>query len=112
MRPKMGQQSLAIAAKVITLGRYSSFFRGSRGAAMAASTRIVDLIVRWQDLRAQGQAITPDELCAESPELLDEFQRRLQELASLASMMKTPPADDQQAISTVTGAGKIHTEVR
>jgi WD40 repeat protein len=62
---------------------------------MTAAERIVDLIVRWQDLRAQGQPATPNEVCAECPELLPEFQRRLDEVASLQAMLRTATFDDR-----------------
>src|SRR2546421_734060 len=56
---------------------------------MATSTRVVDLIVRWQDLRAAGQTVTPEELCAETPELLEEFTRRLHDQAHQQRLNRT-----------------------
>jgi serine/threonine protein kinase len=41
---------------------------------------ILDLIVRWEEAKAQGQAPVPEELCRDRPELLGEFRRRVEEL--------------------------------
>jgi serine/threonine protein kinase len=41
---------------------------------------VLDLIVRWEDARAQGQFFTPDEFCRHRPELLDEFRRQVEKL--------------------------------
>jgi serine/threonine-protein kinase len=56
---------------------------------MPAQSRVVDLILHWQDLREQGQTPTPEQICADTPELLDEFKRRIGDLASLVSLLST-----------------------
>lgn len=41
---------------------------------------IVDLVVRWEEARANGQDISPEELCRDRPELLDEVRRTIERL--------------------------------
>jgi serine/threonine protein kinase len=54
--------------------------------------RILDLLQRWEDLRDQGQHITPEKLCQDSPELLEEIKKRIQDLARVP--MPAPTASD------------------
>src|SRR5262249_15233121 len=42
--------------------------------------QILDLIVRWEEARARGQAPGPEELCRDRPELLAEFRRQVEKL--------------------------------
>ncbi len=53
---------------------------------------IGQLLVRWLELRKQGRLITPEELCAEQPELLPELRRRIEALAALADCVPAPVA--------------------
>jgi serine/threonine protein kinase len=46
-------------------------------AAMPADDRLEALLDRWHDAQADGVALTPAELCKETPDLLPEFQRYL-----------------------------------
>jgi hypothetical protein len=71
---------------------------------VSAEIRIVDLILRWQDLRGQGQTPTPEEICADTPELLDEFMRRVHQFASMASFFGAAGADDSHHGATVGAA--------
>src|SRR4051812_28497411 len=41
---------------------------------------ILDLIVRWEEAKARGQAPKPEELCRDRPELLGEFRRQVEKL--------------------------------
>jgi serine/threonine protein kinase len=59
---------------------------------MPAQSRVVDLILRWQDLREQSQTPTPEQICAETPELLDEFKRRIGDLESIDRRLDATPA--------------------
>jgi serine/threonine-protein kinase len=47
---------------------------------MATDRRIIDLLLRYEDARNHGSSITPEELCCESPELLETVKRRLADL--------------------------------
>lgn len=50
---------------------------------MSNGDRETDLLLRWQDLKDQGNDVTPEELCAESPELLDNVRRGIDKLRGL-----------------------------
>ncbi len=50
---------------------------------MSVDERLEDLLLRWEELQEQGQLVTPEELCRDCPELLDELRRRIQELQTL-----------------------------
>jgi serine/threonine protein kinase len=41
---------------------------------------ILDLIVRWEEARAQGRPLAPEELCRDCPERLEEFRRQVERL--------------------------------
>lgn len=45
---------------------------------MAVDDRLVDLLLRWEELRDQGQSVRPEELCRDCPELLEEVRRQVQ----------------------------------
>jgi serine/threonine-protein kinase len=54
---------------------------------MPLNTRVLDLLLRWEEGREQGQSLTPEELCRDCPELLPEVRQRLQQLHSLAYLI-------------------------
>lgn len=39
---------------------------------MSSAGTITELVLRWDELRQQGQHVTPEELCREHPDLLAE----------------------------------------
>jgi serine/threonine protein kinase len=51
-----------------------------------------DLMLRWEELHDQGQAVTPEELCRERLDLLDEVRRRVRALDAVHRLR--PPASD------------------
>src|SRR5262249_1527002 len=48
-----------------------------------ASDRVTDLLLRWEELSERGESVTPEELCRDCPELLDELRRRVRALQAL-----------------------------
>jgi serine/threonine protein kinase/Flp pilus assembly protein TadD len=46
---------------------------------MTLDDQIRDSLFRWEELRQQGQHISPEELCHDSPHLLNEIKKRIQE---------------------------------
>jgi WD40 repeat protein/tRNA A-37 threonylcarbamoyl transferase component Bud32 len=50
-----------------------------------------ELILRWQAEREQGRALSPEELCAASPELLDEVQHQIEAMLSMEGMLGIKP---------------------
>jgi hypothetical protein len=45
---------------------------------METDLRVSELLLRWQELRREGQVVTAAELCADCPELAGELQRRME----------------------------------
>ncbi len=45
---------------------------------------ILDLIVRWEEAKAQGQDLAPEDLCRECPDLLSGFRRQVAKLGEVA----------------------------
>src|SRR4051812_10988265 len=45
---------------------------------------ILELIVRWEQARAQGQDLSPEELCRDCPDLLSTFRRQVEKLGQVA----------------------------
>jgi eukaryotic-like serine/threonine-protein kinase len=45
---------------------------------------ILDLIVRWEEAKSQGQDLAPEDLCRECPDLLTGFRRQVEKLGEVA----------------------------
>jgi WD40 repeat protein len=58
-----------------------------------------DLLLRWEELREQGQAVTPEDLCRDCPELLPELRHRIQALQAMTRVL------NDHAQSTVDAKG-------
>ena len=48
-----------------------------------ADERLDALLLRWEELVEQGRPASPEELCRDCPELLDELSRRVRALARM-----------------------------
>jgi serine/threonine-protein kinase len=60
--------------------------------------RLGDLLLTWEELREQGHDPTPEEVCAECPELAGELRRRIEALRSVGRRF------DSQATRTLESA--------
>jgi eukaryotic-like serine/threonine-protein kinase len=47
---------------------------------MGSREEILELIVRWEEAKAQGLSPAPEELCRDCPDRLDEFRRQIEKL--------------------------------
>jgi tetratricopeptide (TPR) repeat protein len=56
---------------------------------MSADPRLVELVLRWEELRDQGQEATAEELCRDCPELLVELRRAIAGLRALGPLLRT-----------------------
>ena len=45
---------------------------------------LIDLIVRWEQAKAQGRALALEDICRDRPELLDDFRRLVEKLDQVA----------------------------
>src|SRR5262245_27780651 len=58
---------------------------------MPPDPRVIELLLRYEELREQGQAVPLAELCRDCPELLDEVRRRVEDLTALQPRLDLPP---------------------
>jgi serine/threonine protein kinase len=56
---------------------------------MDTNDRLEELLERWELSRAQGTALTPEELCVDQPALIDEVRRRIKALLAMDSALET-----------------------
>jgi serine/threonine-protein kinase len=54
---------------------------------MAGASTVNELVLRWQELREQGRAVSAEELCAGRPELLDDLRRQIEALVSMEQFL-------------------------
>jgi eukaryotic-like serine/threonine-protein kinase len=54
-----------------------------------AQSRIDELLLRWEELHEQGQEVTVDQLCPDSPELAAELARRISALREMGPLFAT-----------------------
>jgi eukaryotic-like serine/threonine-protein kinase len=75
----------------------------------ADKSRIDDLLLRWEELHEQGQEVTVEHLCPDSPALAAELARRISALRDMGSFFTTArvPARDAspQAVATAASSG-------
>jgi hypothetical protein len=60
---------------------------------MIIDARVIELLMQWEAARQAGRNITPDELCKDCPELLDEIRQRIADLALLTPMYLELPVE-------------------
>jgi serine/threonine protein kinase/tetratricopeptide (TPR) repeat protein len=82
---------------------------------MSLETQILELLERWQALRQEGKILTPEELCADYPECLEEVKDRLHHLLAFDQFLGLGPSnpEDRSALnlSRKTGTGDPHQTV-
>jgi eukaryotic-like serine/threonine-protein kinase len=85
----------------------------------ADDARLDALLERWEELQEQGINPSPEELCSNCPELLEEFRRRIEALRQIdqklktqhgGSEMKTLPVSAEDAAEPPATSGlSVHT---
>jgi serine/threonine protein kinase len=56
---------------------------------MPPQSRLIELIVRWQELQAEGKQLTVEEVCADCPELAAPLRQQIEWLGSLGALLGT-----------------------
>lgn len=59
---------------------------------MQRTDQVDELLLQWEELREQGKAVVPEELCRNTPELLPEVQRRI---AVLEAVYRVPNGSNE-----------------
>ena len=62
---------------------------------MANEESLEELLDRWEESREKGRELTPEQLCADEPGLLDELRRRIGDVQAVERFLQT--ADDADA---------------
>jgi WD40 repeat protein/tRNA A-37 threonylcarbamoyl transferase component Bud32 len=73
---------------------------------MSVDDRLEELLLRWEELHEQGRPVTPEKLCADCPELLDELRRRIQILQALNPVLD-PEARRLTAVEPSPSGGTL-----
>src|SRR5262245_62029521 len=55
-----------------------------------APNDIIDLLVEWEDQRAQGRSISPEDLAPDDPALQEELRQRINRRKQLRGVFDTP----------------------
>jgi serine/threonine protein kinase len=64
---------------------------------------MLELIVRWEEAKAQGQSSSPEELCRDCPDRLEEFRRQIERLRQVDWL------DRPLEAMTASGSGQADT---
>src|SRR5262249_54743465 len=59
---------------------------------MPLDDRILELLQRYEELRSQGQPVTPEDLCRDCPELVEAIRGRIQGLQAIVPLLSTRDA--------------------
>jgi serine/threonine-protein kinase len=79
---------------------------------MAPNARIEELLLRWEELLAQGQMLSAEELCRDCPEYRDELARRIRALQAMRNVLgsvETGP-HQQPAVSALGGGKRVNAD--
>jgi eukaryotic-like serine/threonine-protein kinase len=75
---------------------------------MSANTQVLSLLLRYEELRDQGRTVTPEELCRDCPDLLDDVREGLDKLVRLRPFLQprtTRDPDSRAPAQADLGAG-------
>jgi eukaryotic-like serine/threonine-protein kinase len=72
---------------------------GLGSSTMTPQTRLSELLMHWEELRLQGKAVTAEELCSDSPELVEELRRRIRAREAADPMLTVTPGQDSATVS-------------
>ncbi|HEY7427883.1 MAG TPA: protein kinase, partial [Gemmataceae bacterium] len=67
-----------------------------------SADRLEGLLLQWEELAEQGRPASPEELCRDCPELLDELHRRVRALLALYPALGGPPTGNTAAALDTT----------
>jgi hypothetical protein len=58
--------------------------------SMRRDPRVIELLLRYDELEEQGQSLAPEELCRNCPELLEELRRAIGDLKAVQQLLSPP----------------------
>ena len=72
---------------------------------MTEQTRFDGLVLRYEELRAQGTIVSAKELCQDCPELLTQLERQIRDLESMNRLLGGAASEDASAATEPDPAG-------
>src|SRR3970040_1117539 len=81
-RSPIGRWSLGFGHSLV-IGPWKLVIPSRERALMSIESsdpRLTDLLVRWKELKRQGQLVTPEDLCRDCPELLEALKLHVNDL--------------------------------
>ena len=69
---------------------------------MSISEPIDEIMLHWEAARQQGRNLAPEELCAESPLLLDEVRRRMDAILAMEQILTGTQHNPHQTLLTMS----------
>lgn len=79
---------------------------------MSQESRLLDLVVEWEERRAAGQTVAPEDLCRDCPELLDELRSHLQAMAGMDALLDAQPTAKWDAPRSAEDPNATHSPDR
>lgn len=76
------------------------------------NSMIDELLNRWEESDEQGQPLTPEELCRDHPELLDELKFQIKALAAVDAKFGSSAIGEESAANKQVTASKLHQRLR
>ena len=74
---------------------------------MPRNPRVIELLLRYEELAEQGQPVEPEELCHSSPELLDEVRQGIADLQAARQHLVTPALDGEHSTVPAGAPGEV-----
>src|SRR5215831_3503428 len=74
---------------------------------ISISAQLSNLLLRWQELRQQGQNPAAEELCASRPHLLEELQRQIEALQSMEAILGLGADGESSGTMEATGGRPV-----
>jgi serine/threonine protein kinase len=72
---------------------------------MSEGDLLDELMLRWEAARQQGQDRTPEELCAEHPQLLVRLRQRIRAVQTMEQVLGVDPRDSQATLTSRAAVG-------
>src|SRR5580698_2531885 len=73
---------------------------------MSESPQVIDLLLRWEELRDAGQDVSAEELCADDPELLDAVSAGMARLRKINALLNDQNSQDDDKRRAVAPDGR------
>jgi hypothetical protein len=72
----------------------------------STESKLVDLLLRWEELRERGEEVGPEELCGGDPALAGELARRIKALRGLGPVLASTDGEPGSSATAVGSPGK------